>query len=399
MDRTTYATQDVASIVQDVISRLKHPAITYDPARVPTSGATISLTNGLAIPLAKIFDDLAASLKGSVTWGVDATGTFFFEPPSGSTSVGYEDKGLEWLPVEGDDVVTKVILVDNIPKTEVRYGDYEYKPMFPFNALDVVTFEYEAPEHAIYGAEKAFVYRGEMLRLNTDADRIAYAYNNLDAPLNALDCDDATYASATAFGDVSLEADLSTVAYGVLALVEIRDASVYPWISLSVTHLGANNVLLAMYGYSTDLITQSGKYPLLMYFPIPPGTVTSKIKVYVYYANAADAVRVYRLCGLVPVDLTDTAKSLIRLPFQTPTEIRFDRFQAPAATLTVTGAPGGDISGSVEEWEYRWSSRRQESVARLGSRGTDPAARAIRILADQRRADAEVTALNLTRRK
>lgn len=397
MDEKTYAEQDVAAIVRDIVDRLRHPAIMYDEARVRDTGGVIELKEGTLVPVYNVIGDLANAVGGT-TWGVGSDGTFFFNEPGHTATAGYEIQGLDWLPVEGEEVVTKVCLVNTLSNLEERHGSYDYRPTFAFGASNLVIYQYEAPEHDLYGAEKAYVYNGRLLRLTTPDDVDALTSTNLGDPNKAVDCNDITYASSDTDGSVILRAKLKRVAYGVLALVDIKDVSNYPSIMIGVYHYDASGTLTGYYSKGTGIISSAGKYPLMYYFPIPNRTAYSEVKAYIYYAAAADAIRVHRLCGLVMDDLSAYASSLIRLPYQSPAEVEWQGYQPPARYLTVIGAPGGELTGEVDTWEYELYPRRIRTVARLGSRGTDPTARAIRILADQRQAEAQTTAVVLTRR-
>jgi len=402
MDTATYAQQDVAAIVRDIASRLLPPAITYDAARVPDTGAVLELGPSVLVPLNKVIEDLARSV-GGIAWGVDSTGTFFFAPPSGSASVGYEEQGLNWLPVQSEEIVTRVALWMAIPPVPSTADTWE-----AISAVGVGYTErdlpnryyihyYEDPLHSTYGAEKAFVYRDSAVPWASRGGSVASS--TVTNPNNATDGDNTTYAAGP--GDLILFPGLGTQRYA--PRVTIIYESTEPGGTATLSHTCTNVGIITGEFIRIDLPDTGGQKRLIeLVLPVlgPSGfceTSGTKLeligipntgKVYAVVFYEYDAVR-----------LDDYARSLIRLPYQTPAEVEWHGYHPPVRYLIVTGAPGGDLTGEVETWEYEWTSRRMRSVARMGSRGADPAARAIRILADRRREEAEGTALALTRRR
>jgi len=401
MDSTTYAEQDVGAIVRDIASRLLHPAITYDPARVPDTGRKIVMGPSILVPLAQVLSDLARSVPG-ITWGVDATGAFWFAPESSSISVGYAEHGLNWLPVEGEEVVTQVALLMALPpapgNAEVwesfSGAGYGYEQRDLPNRYYV--HYYEDPSNATYGAEKAYVYRDAIVPW---AERGSNVSGTVSNPTNASDGNAATYASGP--GDLTATPGPGTQRYAPRATIiyESTEAGGTATLRHSCTNAGA----ITGDWLRIDLPNTGGK-PRLIELVLPvlgPSGFCETAGTWLDMGGIPASGKVYEVefYEYDTVRLDNYARSLIRLPSQTPAEVEWPGYHPPARYLTVTGAPGGDLTGEVETWEYEWTPRRMRSVARMGSRGADPAARAIRILADRRRKEAEGTALALTRRR
>ena len=401
MDAKTYPQQDVGAIVRDIASRLLHPAITYDSARVPDTGGVLGLGPSVLVPLSRVFDDLARSV--SATWGVDASGVFYFGAPSTSQTVGYEEHGLRWLPVEGEEVVTKVALWMALPTTPADAKTWErfsgvgvgYEERDPPNRYYV--HYYEDALHATYGAEKAFVYQSEQAPWTPRG--ASGASGTVSNPGNAADGDDSTYAGGP--GDLTVSPGAGSQRYAPRAtfIYESTEAGGTATLSHTCTNVGA----ITGEFLQVDLPNTGGtKRQIELVLPVlGPSGFCESAGTKLEFAGIPASGKVYEVefYEYDTARLDEYAKSLIRLPHQSPAEVEWDGYQPPARYLTVTGAPGGDLTGEVETWEYELTPRRLVSRARMGSRGADEAARAIRILADRRRQEAEGTALALTRRR
>jgi len=401
MDSRTYTEQDVGAIVRDIASRLLHPAITYDPARVPDTGGILELGSSVLVQLNKVFDDLARSV-GGIAWGVDSTGTFFFTHPSSSASVGYEDRGLNWLPVEGEEIVTRIALLMAIPPVPATADTWESVSAVGagYSERDLPNryyiHYYEDPLHSVYGAEKAFVYSGSIV---TWASRGGTASGSMTNAANATDGDNTTYAAGP--GNLTASPELGAQRYS--PRVTMIYESTQPGGTATLRHYCTNVSEIVGTNLRIDLPDTGGRKRLIeLVLPVlGPLGFCEAAGTRLTLDNVPDTGKVYEV-EFYEYDiarLDDYARSLIRLPSQTPAEVEWQGYQPPARYLTVTDAPGGDLTGEVEIWEYEWTPRRMRSVARMGSRGADPTARAIRILADRRREEAESTALALTRRR
>ena len=390
-DFRSWSLQDAAAIASDIANTFKPPAVKYDSTRFPTSGFSTSIASAFGVPTSRILDDLAKA--AGVRWGVDASGYVFFKSPSTSLSVAYSTSDIQWLPIEAEDIISSVALIGGIPTETQRIGGYDYTPEFIEGAATHAVYYYADSQDTTYKATRAFAYQEPLLEPSTAASSISST--NLTNPSNAFDGNDATYASATAGGTVALSANFPA-AYGALLLLELT-SNWAPSVQLDVTQY-YDLTYSTVYTYSNLKPTQTGVYPLLVYVPVPTGIYATGIKVTVTDSIAADSVRIRRLQAIAPKDLSAYAQGLIRLPFQRPLEVRFNSIQTPVMTLTVTGAPNGDVSGNVDRLEYLLSPRRKQTTIKL-ARGSDEATLAIEALAQKHRREAELAALNLTRGK
>ena len=104
MDKTAFNTPtSLTTIFQSLAGALLPAAITYDANRVASVSTTAVLRPSEGARLDKVFDALAA-MMGSAEWrwGVDATGTFYFEQYTGTTDltgalVTYDHEGADRL--------------------------------------------------------------------------------------------------------------------------------------------------------------------------------------------------------------------------------------------------------------------------------------------------------------
>jgi len=400
MDGADYGEQDVAYIVRNIISRLRHPAIKYSSTYVPTTGRSIEMHQASLIPLSRIFDDLVASVADTgVTWGVNASGYFFFKAVTGSASTDYANSGLRWLPIDGDDVVTKVEL----------FGGYD-KWKTP------LIYAYTSGYHATYGAEKGAAVAPDILDISTP-DHIAWdgdlkitsdggsswdAASGTASELSTLwDQDnlsglraigsqtDSSCSAALSFRGLRLQWDAHRPINAVYVSARTNKASglaaVAFWQSGGVDQHAVLRGLNANFEGIIVVDKTINGLGLMQQFPC---------------SNIGDwDIQAYEFRPLIwGARAHDIAAGMIRLPEQHPLEARWAGYQPPRPVLTVTGTPSGTVSGQVETWEYTWTPRQMESVARLGSPGGDAAARAIGIVANQRRLEAETTGLVVTRR-
>ncbi len=426
-DANTYT--DVADIVRDALSRWLHPGIAGTDVR--DTGGTVDASTPGPIPLHNLLTDLAKAVKTS--WGVDATGTLFFNRPGGSAAAGYAQKGLRWLPVEGEEVVTQVIAWGGFRDTgavvtvETPSSKGTIETSQGKTGLYLVA--YTAPEHSTYGAAKAFSFAVESAEYGVDGSVAAKVHRDLGgisvvgagvaycgrasgSESNLVDGDSQTslrlkigdtgsigtgwveavirFQLPEGFWPTAWELDFA------FSVNPATDAALSAFVRGQADKGGGLYVPrdVSINAQSGTIKVYGGPLSSIegIYVRVDPATYTCGSPVYL-------DLKELRLWGLWMPAYKEAAKSLIRLPSQSPAEVTWDGYQPPARYLTVTGAPGGDLTGEVEVWEYELTPRRLVSRARLGSRGADEAARAIRILADRRRQEAEGTALALTRRR
>lgn len=140
-DARAYGPQDPAAIAGDLVKRLRHPALHYDPANFPSTGTT--LEGGFEQPgitLLEALELLAQSAEGAgrtISFGIDGAGYVFFREAAGIAEILYREEdvaGFEPLPVNADDIVTAVYwVIGNAPsdpalkmKGEIEWGTEAY---------------------------------------------------------------------------------------------------------------------------------------------------------------------------------------------------------------------------------------------------------------------------------
>ena len=421
---------DVADIVRDALNRWLHPGIASTDVR-DTGGKVDASTPG-PIPVAKLLDDLAEAAR--TTWGVDASGTLFFSRPGQSAAVGYAEHGLRWLPIEGEEVVTQVIAWGGYRDTGATV-----RVETPSNSASIETNQgrtplylvaYTAPEHSTYGASRAFTFGVEIAEYGVDGSVAAKVHNDLGgiqvngtgvgycgrvsgSEKDLVDGNTSTYLRLK----IGNNGGIGTGWYEAIISFQFPEGF---WPTAWELDFAFSSNPATDSALSAFVRVQADKGGgLFVPRDVAINAQSGTIKVYggplaniegihvlidpATYTCSGTAVfldlKELRVWGMWMPSYEEAAKSLIRLPSQTPAEVEWQGYQPPARYLAVTGAPGGDLTGEVETWEYEWTPRRMRSVARMGSRGADAAARAIRLLADRRREEAEGTALALTRRR
>lgn len=131
-DARAYGPQDPAAIASDLVKRLRHPALHYDPANFPSTGTT--LEGGFEQPgitLLEALELLAKSAEGAgrtISHGIDGAGYVFFREVTGVAEILYREEdvaGFEPLPVNAEDVVTAVYwVIGNEPSVDNYSGEY-----------------------------------------------------------------------------------------------------------------------------------------------------------------------------------------------------------------------------------------------------------------------------------
>lgn len=413
VDPAKYPEQDVAAIARQVISAYKHPAITYDAALIPDLGDTISMPSVYRLELGQILDTLARTVSSKgVTWGVDAQGRAFFGVPSGSVQVGYEESDLRWQPEAGDEVVTRVDLIlattnNNDLQYSTFYGEMvagaQAVSWMPVNIPIVVSALHQ--NDAIYGSHRTYSATGLIIHTN-DANWYDFHFTNA---ANAWDGDPTTYAandtSAGTWSEILTGETENT--YGGIVKFELDESAV---VQLRIEYQWKNpttNKTEYVAHWSDDLDLSPGRYNLKM-FLLPPSRPyelgvqwTAQVTFYFNGVKTDGGLRVYDVM-LLQVDIPaaiEYAKSLLKPPVQKPASVRWDRYQAPTPTATITGAPGGDLTHQAREWRYTWTPERIETVAMLGEAADDEMARAISRVAAVNQAAALSTARALTEPK
>jgi len=370
MDEKTYSQQDVAAIVRDIIDRLRHPAIAYDPSRVRDTSGEIELRYSALVAVHDVIADLSKAV-GGVSWGVDATGTFFFNEPGQTATVGYELHGLNWLPVEGEEIVTSVALLlalppqpegartwrgvvgVNLPYTEEPLGNRYY------------IHRYRDPADDIYAAEKAFVYADALVPWS---ERGRSASGTVANPANAVDGDPNSYAAGP--GDLFVESPAGAIppngklVWGQRATFVYESTSAGGMARLSL--LGFNLGASISTNIEVPLPNTDGQRRVIeLVMPVLPVGFAEIYTTRLAITGMPDGAKIYdaRIYEYDAERLDEYAKSLVRLQHQSPAEVEWQGYQPPARFLTVTGAPGGGLTGKVETWEYELYPKRFRTIA------------------------------------
>ncbi|WP_287408697.1 hypothetical protein [Oceanithermus sp.] len=396
VDPASYSEQDIAAIARDVISAYKHPAITYDAALIPDLGDTLAMPVVYRLELGEILDTLARSSSKTVTWGVDAQGRAYFAEAASTLNVAYESSDLHWQPEEADDIVTRVDLVlatrgepqpDGIKFAPNFWGTPEC-PGFPKVPSPIVVSNY-ATEDATYGVHRTIAAPNFLVQKSSPAP-ILFLTNNIQNPSNAYDGINSSYANNQFAGDAELGVELQGYARGVAIGYAIFNNDLemevefeYSWTADTVPpgSLTCSYAMTYLYRFQP---TEDGTVRIVALPPLDPNrtselNLTTKVTLRVRGTTAADEWRIHEIqtIGIDYIAAIEYINSLIKVPTRRPAQVRWDRYQEPAAQVTITGAPGGDLTHRVEEWRYSWTPDRLETVARLGSRADDEMTRAI----------------------
>lgn len=129
-DAVAYPAQDPAFIAQDLVRRLRHPALNFNEIDFPPTGAI--LEGGFeqpGIPLGDALGLLAQSVEDSgrkIAHGIDGRGYVFFKQLTGTLNVTYRAEDYTDLPVKADDTVTAVLwVIGNEPSEPGWSGSYD----------------------------------------------------------------------------------------------------------------------------------------------------------------------------------------------------------------------------------------------------------------------------------
>lgn len=398
MDGKEYVNAGIYSIVRDIAGRLlAGRAVTYDATLVGNGTGTDAgpLLSRYYAPTSSLLDvmDGLAKAAGDVPWGVDAQGRFFFARPApAALTVAYDAHQLAWLPVDGDDAVTKAILrIASSPTSNVN--PYTYRSGNVFQVLGYVpatiTKEATGPTHATYLAEAAVTppVGVAVTKPYQTAPTSSFQMTN---PGNVVDGDPSTYASNT-----------GATAQWVMTSTTNRVIGLRIRYTLAEGHDGAYALLRNRAPYDGgDFVYDDFHCPLQpattmreVTFIAPPSTITLArgIDTTVLVittgggALAADGFRLYE-ASMVVVDETaaaSVAASFLREPALVPTQLTLQGIVAPSPSVTITNAPGGTVSGPTGLFEYRYERGSglggRSTLVRLGSTGQGAEARTIRL--------------------
>jgi hypothetical protein len=390
MDGKAYrGEQGVYTIVRDILSRLTPPTLTYLPTLIGNgtgtdTGPTLSTVYKPTAPLSEVLTDLAKT--AGVGWDVDVQGRIFFgqAAPAGLT-VAYAGQPWQRLRVQGRETVTQAVLrVATAPSEGVtaitQPALNEQIDYLPASITKVAT----AAEHPNYLAQKAFS-APEGITLTGILRTGGMDSRTMVDTANAFDADPVTYSSSLSSGlepylqlsdttqrviGVRIRYTLSEAAEGYLVLAHLSSGFGVPGdflrLPLQATDTPTDAVLI---GPPSAFLTSLGVIKSIgqVTATAPTGT-TNILKVYDMALIVVDEAAALRV-----------AESYLQLPYATPAELTLPGLVTPSPTLTVTGSPDGDLTGSTALWEYSYRAGTGErTLIRLGSDGQSDAARAIK---------------------
>lgn len=414
--RDTYENVDVAVVVRDLIQKYRHPAITYNPARIPDTGKILSRFRMPWRKLDQVLLSLSKSVAGEkgVPMGVLANGEFFFGVDQApAVPIAYSSvRDLRYLRVSGDDVVTRNYMLAMSGASGAGYRSLNLLTQtFTLNSGGAVTstanaftstyqpatyvFMVDDPVHPTYGAEVATLVPsgGDFLTRLAPATLTVNSDGLTDIG-SALDGQPATYATNTAGLDYRYARLLQEAGQDAHPMVGIR--ILY---SLSFAGVPGEHTAHATLEYQSTNTTPNGdgtstrvdrratfEIPLpdtngelrevQAVIPMPleilqdmlpgpftlatPTVVKTFSYVHVYDRFGADTLpadrfRLYTFdaLGFDRTKLDTLARKALVPPAQEPTEFTLPYLTGVIPTVVLTGAPGGDLTGDVVEIEGR----------------------------------------------
>ncbi|MGY2892473.1 hypothetical protein [Deinococcus sp. UYEF24] len=428
VDGTVYKNQDVGAIVRDLISRFRHPAITYDASLVPDTGHVLETFSVPYLSLDKALDTLSKSVPGvTLPFGTLGDGRFYFGgTPAISPPLAYSElNDMNWLQVSADDVVTEatVIGLTNASGAAPMFRRATVRPSAGGPPLDApyinatLTGTVVDAEHAAYQAQVAAIppagadlltyshepagYTQHVVneQLSRDSDPSTYAQNEI-APAGSN-----TYAMTLTY-DVPAGPD-GLVGYRLLYSTDHSDAagSVQLAYNTADTGTGVNQVdslaqwQLSGTGGRVQEVTAIMPPPTVVAKTGTPGTgldQTYKGKLTVFLlprdSTTPGDLRIYEISPiyLSGAKVRALAGSLIKLPARLPTELKLPRLLSPTAAVTVTGVPGGDLTADVAEYGFEHTeAATTTTTVKLEQSGASETARILRLVSQDRAGNAQ----------
>lgn len=413
----TYQNVDVAVIVRDLIQKYRHPAITFNAARIPDTGKILTSFRMPWRPLGKALELLAKTVAGEngVPFGVLPSGEFFFgADQTPSVPIPYSAvSGLKYLRVSGDEVITSNYMVFLTRPAGTPYSRVEqYRKITTRDSGGAVTDVREEPQYtyvpatyiyraddpdaALYGLETATLVPGgaDIFSPVPNASLTANG-TNLTNPGNVLDGDTATFAAhadGAYFSEFVLQQAAGLAApqiTGFRARYRLQGGTGIPGLRVTMWITYDFQVVEPQPGggsvtreYRTRFYwdlpdTSEGPIEVVGVMPLPaddlgivhPGSFTPtdptflKTEIYVTVRQSesvntpipADTFRLYDIqpLGLDFEKLDTIARKALSPPVQEPTEFTLPYLLGVTPTITLTGLPGGDQTGDVVELEGR----------------------------------------------
>jgi len=374
---------DVGTMVRAVLGGITLPTgVTYDSANVPL----LDFTQGDRYPqlesVGDFLDALAASVgrfivptgyggyaydgvtyaDGStvpaVTWGVDASGAFFFRRPQASVvplsewSTGVH---VAWTEANAEDACDRVMLVyateyapDGFTQ-DIVVGQSDPSPLAnPF---------IPQPIFKVYGSGSMNATRVELVEdpllymrnAPTYASSVPTSGHNITNRANAYDGDSGTYATFTDVLGAPSDALHVRGAGGFILVLDVRLNSAV------MTGVPNTNVVIEFsYGlrYHVPPVPTTGRVLLIAPFPAPANMTA--LSEYSAYVSGGNGVRMYRLMVYSPDDSTSglLAQALARPVSDAVAVVEHYAMSPVTQTLTLTPITGSALSLDVERVEY-----------------------------------------------
>lgn len=371
--------QDVAEYVDD-ISDLIPTQVGY--TKPSATGGELSEFYAPGIRLSEALELLAQSLETYET-GVNEENNLIFTHPSGSASIAYSTANLRRLPVNSEDICTKV----NLILLSDEFGG-------------VFIHSYEDALHSTYGAEKTFIlhrarnYQQKLTPDDYDIDATAQqrssqgGWEAWGGTVGALGDDDpATILRAynEENTDPEILCQLSIRHRGVRVAFDTATYVAWAYVEFSS---GDDRELFLGYDHNTSLASRIRWVGNQFSGYLAVNQEVSDVGLMASLSSSCSGYDV-RVTEFIPytydTDAVDrVAKSLIRLPAQEPLELDVSGYVPPVPSVTVTGVPGGDVTGDTAEFRYTLSiDGGLRTVIDLEERSESDATRQIRIAAEQ----------------
>ena len=366
--------QDVAAKAL-LLTTHRHPALNATSGNFPDTAKILDDVRMSYITLAEGLEALAETVPG-VRFGADHSRHLFFREPTGNTGVAYDEAGLSWLPIQAEEIrtaITVIVASVNQHDPDVLNARSGYRP-------HVAAVRYEDDAHSTYAAEAtAELSQGvEPFKPRYEPDEVSANVSNAN---NAWDGDMDTFAHNTSTGQFIITYDERSIDPALfLGFRVVYTTDPQPTdgdVSIEFV-TGAGVITGRWHMHDAD-----GRVEAIFLPPHPLSGITGMhCRIFADWFTASDQLRVYDFHPLIlDEDLVkEMAKSKVRLPAAVPREIVVDGIIEPVKQVTVTGAPGGDVSGDVREFRYSHSSDRTTTTMLMEQGDTAEDAQLLRII-------------------
>ncbi|MGY2892746.1 hypothetical protein [Deinococcus sp. UYEF24] len=442
MDSKRYLNLDVALIVQDIASRLLPGCILYNAALVPLTGKVLSDWYAPGLSLDKAFENLGKSVSDAgVPTGVKASREFFFGGPDApDISVAYGlTTDLKLLRINGADTVSKAYLLavsgpsgatpgsvyrDSSTATSPPYAfaPIAYTATDPSYAKTLTSATFLAPagsdllEQGIRGLSVANIQSNEFVDVAklVDGDLTTFAYAQpdsgpvFDGVARAIYTFDGTqddavigfrllYSLTMGNSPQAQGADTALNRVGLTYTHDfaVRDSAFLSW-PVAATG-GQMREIIAVYppplqyGPPFGLTLGSGVgYKVKLELDLFLSSLAADVS-----GAGAGSFKVYEFVPIRVngVNASQLAASFLVPPASIPAEVRLPGLYTAGKGLTITGTPGGDLTGDLAEIAGEHSETAlSTTIFKLAQPGTSETARLVRLIA-QKQASGQSTDL------